>query len=115
MCLRLMKLRGDWRKLHNVELNDLYPSPNIVRVIKSRRMRWGVHVTRMGKRRSLYRILVRKPEGKTPLGRSMRDGKIILRLIFRKWDVGGMEWIELAQDRDSWQARVNAAMNFLVP
>ena len=58
---------------------------------------------------------MRKPEGKTPLGRSMRDGKIILRLIFRKWDVGGMEWIELAQDRGSWWALLNAVMNLRVP
>jgi len=89
LCLRLMKLRGDWRKLHNVELNDLYPSPNIVRVIKSRRMRWGVHVTRMGKRRSLYRILVRKPEGKTPLGRSMRRWEDNIKTDLQKVGCGG--------------------------
>ena len=68
----------EWRKLHNEELNDLYWSPNIVRVIKSRRMRWAVHVARMGERRGVYRVLVGKPEGKRPLGRPRR------RWIFRK-------------------------------
>jgi hypothetical protein len=58
---------GEWRKLHNEELNDLYCSPNIVRVTKSRRMRWAGHVARMGKRRGLYRVLVGKPEGKRSL------------------------------------------------
>jgi len=60
-----------WRKLHNKELNDLYSSPNIVRVIKSRRMRWTGYVARMGAWRGIYRVLVRKHEGKTPLGRPM--------------------------------------------
>jgi len=59
----------EWRKLHNEELNDLYCSPNIVRVIRSRRMRWAGHVVRMGERRGVYRVLVGKPEGKRPLGR----------------------------------------------
>jgi hypothetical protein len=63
------KLAGEWRKLHNEELNDLHSSPNIVRVIKSRRMRWAGYVARMGERRGLYRVLVRKPEGKRPPGR----------------------------------------------
>ena len=60
---------GEWRKLHNEELNDLYCLPNIVRVIKSRRMRWARHVARMGERGGVYRFLVEKPEGKRPLGR----------------------------------------------
>jgi len=63
------EMTGDWRKLHNEELNDLYPSPSIVRVIKSRRMRWVGHVARMGERRGVYRVLVGKPEGMRPLGR----------------------------------------------
>ena len=65
-------MTGEWRKLHNVELNDLYTSPNIVRVIKSRRIRWAGHVARMGERRGVYRVLVGKPEGKRPLGRPRR-------------------------------------------
>jgi hypothetical protein len=60
---------GGWRKLHNEELNNLYCSPSIIRIIKSRRMRWAGHVARMGEKRNAYRILVGKPEGKRPLGR----------------------------------------------
>ena len=63
------EVTGEWRKLHNEELNDLYCLPNIVRVIKSRRMRWVGHVARMGERRGVYRALMRKPEGMRPLGR----------------------------------------------
>jgi hypothetical protein len=66
------EVRREWRKLHNEELNDLCTSPNIVRVIKSRRMRWAGHIARMGERRGVYRILVRKPKGKRPLGRHRR-------------------------------------------
>jgi len=66
------EVTGEWRKLHNEELNDLYCSPNIVRVIKSRRMVWAGHVARVGEERGLYRVLVGKPEGRRPLGRSRR-------------------------------------------
>jgi hypothetical protein len=65
---------GERRKLHNEELNDLYSLPNIVRVVKSRRMRWARHVARMGKERGVHRVLVGKPEGKRPLGRPRQDG-----------------------------------------
>jgi len=70
--LKRDEVTGDWRKLHNEELNDLYCSPNIVRVIKSRRMRWAWHVARLGERRDVYRVLVGKPEGKRTLGRPRR-------------------------------------------
>jgi hypothetical protein len=73
------EVTGEWRKLHNEELNDLYLLPNIVRVVKSRRMRWAGHVARIGKDRYVYRVLVGKPEGKRPLGRQDVDGRIILR------------------------------------
>ena len=69
---RREEVTGEWMRLHNEELNDLYPSPNIVRVIKSRRMRWAGHVARMGEERGAYRVLVGKPEGKRPLGRHRR-------------------------------------------
>ena len=63
------EVAGEWRKLHNEELNDLYFSPNIARVIKTRRMRWARHVARMGEERVVYRVFVGKPEGKRPFGR----------------------------------------------
>jgi hypothetical protein len=63
------EVTGEWRKLHNEGLNDLYSSPSIIRIIKSWRMRWAGHVTRMGEKRNAYRLLVGKPEGKSPLGR----------------------------------------------
>jgi len=79
------EVTGEWRKLHNEKLNDLYSSPSIVRVIKSRRMRWVGRVTRMGERRCVYRVLVGKPERQRPLGGIC--GRIILRRNFKKWDV----------------------------
>jgi len=81
------EVTGEWRKLHNEELNDLYPSPNNVWVIKSRKMRWAGYVARMGKRRGLYTDLVGKSEGKKRLGSSRPRRRIILRWIFRKWNV----------------------------
>jgi hypothetical protein len=82
-------MTGEWRKLHNEEINDLYCSPNIVRVIRSRRMRWEGCVARVGERRDVYRVLVGKHEGKRPLGRPrLRWEDVILRRIFKKWDVG---------------------------
>jgi hypothetical protein len=66
------EVTGEWRKLHNEELRDLYCSPSIIRIIKSRRMKWAGHVARMGAKRNAYRLLVGKPEGKRPLGRPRR-------------------------------------------
>jgi len=89
------EVTGEWRRLHNEELNDLYCSPNIVRVIKSRRMRWAGHVARKGEERGAYRVLVGKPEGRRPLGYLDVDGWIILGWICRKWDVSiwtGLGW-----------------------
>jgi hypothetical protein len=79
------KVTGVWRKLHNEKLNDLYCSPNIVRVIKSRRMRWAGHVACMGERKDLYRVLVEKLKERDHLGDPGVDGRIITRCIFRKW------------------------------
>ena len=89
------EVTGDWRRLHNEELNDLYSSPNIVRVIKSRRMRWAGHVAHIGEERGVYRVLVGKPEGRRPLG---VNGWIILERISRRWDVciwTGLGWPKL--------------------
>ena len=91
------EVTGEWRKLHNEELNDLYCSPNIFRVIKSRRIKWAGHVARVGERRGVYSVLVGKPEERDHLGDPGVDGRIMLRWIFRKWDVGvwtGSIWLK---------------------
>ena len=84
---KMNEVTTEWRKLQNKEFNAPYSSPNIVRVIKSRRMRWAGHVARMGERRGVRRVLAGKPEGKRSLGRPGVGGRIILRWIFRKWGV----------------------------
>ena len=86
--------------MNNEELNDLYSSPNIVRVIKSKRMRWAGHVARMGEERGPYRVLVRKPEGKRPLGRPKRRWVDNTRMDLQEVGCGYVDWIGLAQDRD---------------
>jgi hypothetical protein len=96
--LKRDEVTGEWRRLHNEELNDLYSSPNIMRVIKSRRMRWAGHVARMGEGRGAYRILVGRRDGRRPLGRPRLDERIILKSIFKKWDGGswtGMIWLRI--------------------
>ena len=104
----------EWRKLHNEELNDLYSSPNIVRAIKSRRMRWEGHVARMGERRGVYRFLVGKPEGKRPLGRPRCRWEDNIKMDLQEVGYCGMDWIGLVQDRDRWWALVNAVINLRV-
>jgi hypothetical protein len=109
------EVTGEWRNFHNEELQDLYSSTNTVRVIKSRRMRLAGHVARIGEGRVLYRILVGKPEGKRPLGRPRCRWEDNIKADIQKVGCGGIDWIELAQDRESWRALVNAVMNFRVP
>ena len=104
------EVTGQWRRLHNEELNDLYSSPNILRVIKSRRMRWVGHVARMGEEREVYRVLVGKPEGKRPLGRPRRRWVDNIRMDLQEVGCWYMDWIGLAQDRDSWRTLVSAVM-----
>jgi len=94
------EVTGYWRKLHNEELNDLYCSPNILRVIKSRRIRWAGHVAHVGEGRVVYRVLMGKPEGKRPLGRPRRRWEDNMKMDLREVGCGGTDWIELAQDRD---------------
>ena len=106
------ELTREWWKLHTEELNDLYCSPNIVRVIKSRRMRWAGHVARLGERRGVYRVLVRKPEGKRQLGRPRLIWEDNIKMGLQEVGCGGMDWIEVAQVRDGWLALVNALINF---
>jgi hypothetical protein len=101
------EVRGEWRKLHNEELNNLCSSPNIVRVIKSRRMRWAGHVAHMGEGRGVYRVLVGKPEGRRPLGRPRRRWEDNIRIDLREVGCGYVDWMELAQDRDRWHAVIN--------
>ena len=105
----------EWSSLHNEELNDLYSSPNIVRVIKSRRMRWAGHVSRMGDVRGLYRVLVGKSEGKIPLERPRRRWVDNIGTDLQEVGCGYMDWIGLAQDRDRWRTLVSAVMNLRVP
>jgi hypothetical protein len=106
---------GSWRKLHNDELHDLYCSPNIFRVIKSRRMRCAGHVARMGEGRGVYRVLVGRPGGKRPLGRPRRRWKDNIKMELGEIGIDGANWIQLAQDRVQWQAFVNTVMNLWVP
>jgi hypothetical protein len=100
--LKWDEVTGEWRKLLNEELNDLYGSPNIVRGIKSRRMRWAGHVAHMGEGRGVYRVLLGKPEGKRPLGRPRRRWVDNIKTDLQKVGCGGVDWIELTQDRDRW-------------
>jgi len=99
-----IEVTGAWRKLHNEELNDLYSLPNIVRVVKSRRMRWAGHVARMGEDRGVHRVLVGKHEGKRPLGRPRRRWEDNIKMDLQEVGGGRGDWMELVQDRDRWRA-----------
>jgi hypothetical protein len=108
------EVTGEWRKLHSEELHILYSSPNIIRQIKSRRMRWAGHVALMGEERNVYRVLMGKPEGKRPLGKSRRRWEDGIRMDLRETGWRSVDWIQLAQDRDRWLALVNTVMNLRV-
>jgi hypothetical protein len=100
--------------LHSGELHNLYSSPDIIRQVNSRRMRWAGHVARMGEGRNVHRVLVGKPEGRSPLERPRRRWEDGIKMDLGEISWGGVEWIHLAQDRDRWQAVVSAVMNLRV-
>jgi hypothetical protein len=105
----------EWSKLHDEKLNGLYSLPNLVRVIKSRRLRWAGHVARMGEGRGVYRVLVGTSEGKRLLGRPRHKWEDNVRIDLREVGCGCEDWIGLAQDRDRWRALVGAVRNLRVP
>jgi hypothetical protein len=109
------EIKGEERKLHNGKLQNLYSSRDIIKETKSRRMRWARYMARTEEGRKVYKVLVGKPEGKSPLGRPSRTWEDGIRMDLREigWG-GGLEWIHLAQDRDRWRAVVNAVMNLRV-
>jgi hypothetical protein len=109
------EVTGEWIQLHNKELRDLYSSPSIIRIIKSRRMRWAGHVARMGEKRNANRLLVGKPVGKRPLGRPRRRWVDNIRMDLGKGGWGDVDWIVLAQDKNRWRALVNSVLNLRVP
>ena len=109
------EVTGECRKLHNEEMNDLYSLPNIVQVVKSRRMRWAGLVARMGEDRGVHRVLVGKPEGKRPLGRPRRRWEDNIKMDLQEVGGGHGDWMELAQDRDRWRALVGTVKNLQVP
>jgi hypothetical protein len=108
------EVKGEWMKLHNEELHNLYSYPDIIRQVKSRQMRWAGHVARMAEERKVYKVLVGKPEGKRPLGRPKRRWEDGIRMDVREIGLGDVDWIRLSQDRDRWRAVVSAVMNLRV-
>jgi hypothetical protein len=109
------EVTGEWRRLHNKELYALYSSPNIIQVIKSRRLRWAGHVARVGEKRGAYRALVGKREGRRPLGRPRRRWEDNIKTDLREVGWRNIDWIDVAQDIDRWRAVVNTVMNLWVP
>jgi hypothetical protein len=105
----------DIQELHNDKLHSLYSSPNIVRVIKSRRMRWAGHVAHMGVGRGVYQVLDGRPKGKRPLWRSRCRWENNIKMDLGEIGIDGANWIQLAQDRVQWWAFVNMVMNLWVP
>jgi hypothetical protein len=105
---------GEWRRLHNKEHYSLHSSPDMIQVIKSGELRRAVYEARMGESRGAYRVLVGKPGGRRYLEEPGVDGRIILKWILDMWD-RRTDWIDLAQDKDSCGAVVNAVMNLRIP
>jgi hypothetical protein len=114
-ALKRDEVTGEWRKLHNEELSELYYLLNNVRVINSRRMRWAGHVARMGEGRGVHRFLAGKREGKRPLGKPRRRWEDNIKMDLQEVGGGCGDWMELAQDRDRWRALVRTVMSLRVP
>jgi hypothetical protein len=112
---KMDQVTGEWRRLCKEEFTDVYLSPDIIRVIKSIRMRWAGHIAHMGEKRGAYRVLVGKSEGKRPLGRPRHRLEVNIKMDLQEVGWGGIYWIDLFQDRDTWWAFVNALMNLWVP
>jgi hypothetical protein len=113
--LKRDEVTGGWRKLHNEELHDLYSSPSIIRIIKSRRMRLAGHVARMGEKSNVYKLLVGKSEGRRPLGRPRHRWLDNIEMDLVEIGCGSVDCIGVAQDSHKWRALVNAVMNLEVP
>jgi hypothetical protein len=107
------EVTGEWRKLYIEEFHILYYSPNIIRQIKSRIMRWAGHMARMGEERNVYRVLMGKPQGRRPLGRPRSRWEDGIRMDLKEIGWRSVHWIQLAQDRDRWRV-LNTVMNLLV-
>jgi hypothetical protein len=108
-------IAGERRKLHNEKLNDQFSSSNIVREIKSRRMRWAVYVARMEEGRVVHKVMVGKPEGKSSLWRRRRSRDYNIMMGLQEVGRGCGDWMDLAQDRNRWRALVSTVTNFRVP
>jgi hypothetical protein len=109
------EVTGEWRKLHNEKQSDRYALPNIVRVVKSRRMRWTGHMARMGEDRVVHRVLVGKSEGKRPPKKPRRRWENNIKMDLQEVGGGYGNWMELPEDRVRWRALVSRVMNFRVP
>jgi hypothetical protein len=109
------EVTGEWRKFHNEELRDLYSLPNIIKIIKLRRMRWSCNVARRGEKKNVYRLLVGKSEGKRPIGRPRHRWVDNIRMDLGEVRWGDVEWIGLAKDKNRWRVLVNSVLNLQVP
>jgi hypothetical protein len=112
---KMEEVAGGWRRLHNEELHNLYASPNIIRVIMLRRVRWRKHIECMEEIRNLYKVLVGKPEEKRVLGRRRRRWKDNIRMDFRETGCERVDRMLVANDRDQWRAPVNTIINLRFP
>jgi hypothetical protein len=109
------EVTGEWRKVHNEELHDLYSSPSVIRIIKAKRMRWAGHVAQMEEKKNAFRLLMGKPEGTGPLGSPRRSWWDNIRMDLVEVGCGDVDWIGLVQDRDRWRALVNSVLNLRAP